>query len=77
METGKVFELLFGGEITGTPGTPVESVSVLFQRFGYFRKPVFCGVSSVSQTLEIDSGSSARKGVEVQILSSALLNLIH
>ena len=66
-------ELLLGGDVTGTPGTPVESVLVLSQRFGCFRKPVFCGVSRVSQTLELDSGSSARKGVEVQVLSSALL----
>ena len=66
-------ELLFGGDVTGTPGTPVESVSVLFQRFGCFRKTVFCGVSRVSQTLELVSGSSARKGVEVQVLSSALV----
>ena len=71
-ENGKVLELFFGGEGTCTPGTPVESVSVLFQRFDCFRKPVFCGVARVSEPSEIDSGSSARKGVEVQVLSSAL-----
>ena len=72
-ENGKVLELLFGGEATGPPGPPVASVLIRFHRFGCFRKPVFCRVSRVSQTLELDSGSSARKGVEVQVLSSALL----
>ena len=52
-------------------GTPVESVSVLFQRFGCFRKSVFCGVCRVFEPRELVSGSSARKGVEVQVLSSA------
>ena len=64
----------FGGNITGPPGPPVASVLIRFHRIGCFRKPVFCGFSCVSQTLELDSGSSARKGVEVQVLSSALVN---
>ena len=59
--------------ITGPPGPPVESVLVPFQRFRHFRKPVFCGVSRVSEAAELVSGSSARKGVEVQVLSSALV----
>ena len=69
----KCFGIAFRGDVTGTPGTPIESFSVLFQRFSHFGKPVFCDVSRVSELRELVSGSSARKGVEVQVLSSALV----
>ena len=52
------------------PGTPVASVAI--PSVGLFQKTRVCGVHHVSQTLELVSGSSARKGMEVQVLPFAL-----